>query len=180
MSQFEVEAQQLLTPVLHGGSVRWHADDQLKVGRWAFKTALMFDRSSLASRLVPSKHFTYLYEEHAPPPSVVIYMAHYFPEQGDPHLGVLGSAFRPTGVDPGLYPQPYQITFSIAQAVFQVCGHSGSAPLEITRAGVRASGLIVPVQDVFRQLWPVRDSNFEWPPQGGYLGTHNLQALARF
>jgi hypothetical protein len=180
MGQSEAEARRLLTGALHGEAVRWHADDQLKVARWAFKTALMLDRSSLASRVAPPTHFTHLYNEQAPPPSVVIYMAHYFPEEGDLHLGVLGSAFRPTGIDLSLYPEPYQITFSVGQVVFEVCGHSGSALLEVKRAGVRTSGLIVIEHDVFRQLWPLRPATFEWPPQGGYLGTHNLQTLARF
>ena len=47
-------------------------------------------------------------------------------------------------------------------------------------AGYRDSGLIVPISDVFRQLWPIGMKVFAWPSPGGHLNTHNLQVLARF
>jgi hypothetical protein len=64
--------------------------------------------------------------------------------------------------------------------VFQVFGHSGTAPVEVHRAAYRDSGLIVPMADVFGRLWPIRTAGFAWPPEGGHLTTHNLQVLAQF
>jgi hypothetical protein len=180
MSQSENEAKTLLHPMIRGEAIQWDAIKQRQAARWTFKTALMLDRSSLASQVAPTHHFRSLFEQQSPPDSVTIYLARYFPEAGEEHVGVIGSSYRPTAVDLLLYPDPYQITFSIGQAVFQVFGHSGTAQVEVHRAGYRDSGLIVPVVDVFRQLWPVRNDGFEWPPAGGHLGTHNLQVLARF
>lgn len=180
MSRSENEAKALLPPIIRGGAVEWDRGEQKRAARWTFKTALMLDRPSLASRVAPARHFRNLFEHQVPPQSVTIYLSRYFPEPGEEHVGVIGSSYRPSGVDPSLYADPYQITFSIGQAVFQVFGHSGTAQVEIRRAGVRDSGVIVPMADVFRQLWPIRTPNFEWPPAGGHLGTHNLQALARF
>jgi hypothetical protein len=180
MSRSESEAKVLLPPVIRGDAIQWDATVQARVARWTFKTALMLDRSSLASRVAPAHHFSSLFEQGTPSASVTIYLARYFPETGEDHVGIVGSSYRPTNVDQRLYPEPYQITFSVGQAVFQVFGHSGTAQVEVHRAGYRDSGLIVPVVDVFRQLWPIRTANFEWPPAGGHLGTHNLQVLARF
>lgn len=180
MSRSEREVKPLLRAAIGGNQVEWNERQQLTVARWAFKTALMLDRSSPASRLIPAEHFRYLHDNQQPLPTGAIYLSRYFPEPGDPPLGVVASAFRPHDVDPLLYPQPYHLTFSVGQAVFEVFGHSGQAHLEVRRAGYRSSGLVVPVVDVFRQLWPIQQPNFNWPPAGGHLGNHNLQALARF
>jgi hypothetical protein len=180
MSRSETEAKRLLPPVIRGEAIQWDAAQRARVARWTFKTALMLDRSSLASQVAPTHHFAFLFEQHATPESVTIYLARYFPDAAEEHVGIIGSSYRPTGVDPHLYPDPYQITFSVGQAVFQVFGHSGTASVEIHRVGYRDSGLVVPVIDVFRQLWPIQTEGFAWPPAGGHLNTDNLQVLARF
>ncbi|MFZ0382700.1 MAG: hypothetical protein WCD11_33685 [Solirubrobacteraceae bacterium] len=180
MSRSESEAKTLLPPMIRGEPIHWDSAQQARVARWAFKTALMLDRSSLASRVAPPHHFSFLFEQQSPPASVTIYLARYFPGASEDHVGVIGSSYRPTVVNPHLYPDPYQITFSIGQAVFQVFGHSGAARIEIRRAGQLDSGLIVPVSDFFHQLWPIRAEDFAWPPAGGHLNTPSLQALARF
>lgn len=180
MSRSETKATTLLPPMIRGEPIQWDSAQQARVARWAFKTALMLDRSSLASQVAPRRHFRFLFDEQSPPESVTIYLARYFPGPGEDHLGVIGSSYRPTGVNRHLYPDPYQITFSIGQAVFQVFGHSGTAPVEIRRAGQLDSGLIVPLGGTFRQLWPFRSEDFAWPPTGGHLNTPSLQALARF
>jgi len=46
MSELEQRARPLLTPAIPGQTVRWDAEEQLIVAAWAFKTALMLDRSS--------------------------------------------------------------------------------------------------------------------------------------
>ncbi len=180
MSRSENEAKLLLPPVIRGEAIRWDAAQQTRVARWTFKTALMLDRSSPASRVAPLDHFRFLYEHEFPPQSVALYLARYFPGAGEDHVGVIGSSDKPTNVDPRLYPNPYQITFSVGQAVFQVFGHTGTAPLEIRRAGRLKSGLVVPISQGFEQNWPIRTADFAWPPEGPHLDTHNLQALARF
>jgi hypothetical protein len=180
MSRSESEAKTLLSPMIRGEAIEWDTARQARVARWVFKTALMLDRSSLASQVAPPHHFTFLFKQRSPPGSVTIYLARYFPDDGEERIGVIGSSYRPTSPDPHLYPDPYEITFSIGQAVFQVFGHSGTAPVEIHSAGERESGLVVPMIDVFRQLWPIRTGGFAWPPAGGHLTTHNLQVVARF
>lgn len=180
MSRSESEATTLLPPTIAGESCQWTATQQRSIARWAFKTALMLDRSSLASAVAPMHHFKYLYERQTPPASATIYLARYFPNAGEEHVGVLGSSYRPTGVDPDLYPDPYQITFNVGQVVFQVLGHSGTAPVELRRAGISDAGLVVPMSDVFRQTWPLRTESLAWPPMGGALNTGSLRALARF
>jgi hypothetical protein len=166
--------------MIRGEPIHWDAAEQARVARWTFKTALMLDRSSLASQVAPTQHFSCLFRQQSPPESVTIYLARYFPGAGEDPVAVIGSSCRPTGVNPRLYPDPYQITFSIGQAVYQVFGHSGTAPVEIRRAGQLDSGLIVPISDGFLQLAPIRSQDFTWPPAGGHLNTPSLQALARF
>lgn len=180
MSRSESDGKRLLLPMIHGHAIHWDAAQQASVARWTFKTALMLDRSSLASRVAPLHHFRFLFEHQSPPETVTLYIARYFPGAGEDHVGVIGSSYRPTNVNPRLYPRPYQITFSIGQAVFQVFGHSGTARVEIRRAGQLNSGLVVPLTDVFQQLWPIRIEEFAWPSAGGHLDTRSLQALARF
>ena len=180
MSRAEMAAKPLLTAIFRGERVVWDEDEQIAVARWSMKTALMLDRSSAEARIVPAEHFSYLYREQAPPPSVAVYLSQYFPAAGEVNHATVGSCYRPTGVDPFLYPNPYKITFSVGQAIFEVFGHTGSAALEIRRMGYRSrSGLVVPTVDQFRQLWPLPGCTYEWPPQGGHLGTHNLEVLAR-
>jgi len=118
MSRIEEEAKPLLSPIFAGQPARWSADDQAKIARWAFKTALMIDCSSPASRVAPAEHFSYLPRRQMPPQSVLIYLAKHFPAPGEAANLVLASSYRPTGVDARLYPNPYQITFSVMQAVF--------------------------------------------------------------
>jgi hypothetical protein len=180
MSRSETEAKALLPPVIRGESILWDSAQQARVARWAFKTALMLDRSSVASQVAPRHHFRFLFKQQSPPESVTIYLARYFPGAGEDQVGFIGSSYTPTGVNPHLYPDPYQITFSVGQAVFQVVGHSGTAPVEIRRAGQLDSGLVIPINDLFRQLWPIRAHDFAWPPDGGHLNTLSLEALARF
>jgi len=127
--------------VIRGEAVLWDAAQQARVARWTFKTALMLDRSSLASRVAPLRHFRYLFTHQSPPESVTGYLARHYPGIGEDHVGVIGSSYRPSNVNPRLYPDPYQITFSIGQAVFQVFGHSGTAPVEIRCVGQLNSGL---------------------------------------
>jgi hypothetical protein len=170
----------LLPPTIRGEPIHWDAAQQACVARWTFKTALMLDRSSLASRVAPPHQFRFLFEHQSPPLSVTVYLARHFPSVGEEHVGVIGSSYRPSNVNTRLYPDPYQITFSIGQAVFQVFGHSGTARLEIRRVGQLNSGLIAPMSHLFEQLWPIRASTFAWPPAGGHLDTRSLQALARF
>lgn len=179
MSRSESEAGELIPPMIRGEEIRWNCAEQESVARWTFKTALMLDRSSLSARVAPLDHFRTLFEQQRPPESITIYTARYFPSANEDHLAVIGSCFKPTNVDPRLYPDPYQITFSVGQAVFQVFGHSGTARLEIRRAGHLKSGLVVPLTEVFQQLWPIRADEFVWPPDGGQLDTASLQTLAR-
>jgi hypothetical protein len=119
MSRSESEAKMLLPPLIRGETIQWDANQQARAARWTFKTALMLDRSSLASRVAPAHHFGFLFEQQCPPDSVTIYLARYFPEAGEEHVGLIGSSYRPTDVDLDLYPDPYHITFSVGQAVFQ-------------------------------------------------------------
>ena len=82
MSQWENEAKTLLSPVIRGAAIQLDAIRQRQAARWTFKTALMLDRSSLASRVAPAHHFRLLFEQQSPPESVTIYLARYFPEPG--------------------------------------------------------------------------------------------------
>jgi len=180
MSRSESEAKALLPPVIRGEAIRWDSAQQTRVARWAFKTGLMLDRSSVASQVAPRQHFRFLFKQQCPPESVTIYLARYFPGADEDHVAVIGSSCRPTGVNPYLYPDPYQITFSVGQIVFQVVGHSGTAPVEIRRIGRLHSGLVIPTNDQFQRLWPIRTEHLAWPPTGAHLNTPSLQALARF
>lgn len=180
MSRSESEAKILLPRMIAGDATNWDLSQQAHAARWTFETALMLDRSSLASRVVPLHHFRFLFEHQLPPASVTVYLARYFPGVGEDHVGVIGSSYRPGDVNARIYPDPYQITFK-----HRAGGSPGVRPLGHSAAGgpPRRSAqlrLIVPVDDQFLQLWPIRAGDLAWPPAGHHLDTTSLQALARF
>lgn len=183
MSQFEEAVKPILSPMFLGNPARWtRRAVQVEVARWAFKTALMFDRSSASPDVSPPEHCTYLYREHVPPPSATISLGRYVPAPGEEPISVGAGAARLAG-DDGRVPADlgaYRITFSVGHAIFQVYGYRGiekrEYELERSLTLVR-DGVETPVVDAFRQLWPLALQPYDWPPRGAQFDTSGLRLL---
>jgi hypothetical protein len=95
-------------------------DEQLAVSRWAFKTALMIDRTNRPERrTVPDDHFRYLFEHRKPPPAATINLARYLPETGEVPFAawMITSWASAKGRDEGI--AGYKISFTVGHAIFQ-------------------------------------------------------------
>ena len=128
MSRIEQAAKPTLTPLMLGQPVRWtRAATQLEVARWTFKTALMFDRSSVPPDVSPPEHCAHLYREGVPPQCVTIALGHYVPAPGEEPISVGAGAATLAVGDPRLPADlgAYRITFIVGHAIFQVYGHRG-------------------------------------------------------
>jgi hypothetical protein len=183
MSRLEEAVKPILTPMITGNPARWtRAADQIVIARWAFKTGLMFDRSSRPPDVSPPEHCAYLYREGVPPSSVTITLGRYAPTPGEEAVSVGVGAAR-LAVDDARLPADlgaYRIMFSVGHVIFQVYGYRGTdtRDYEVERSlTIERDGVETPVADAFRQLWPLTLQPFEWPPRGAQFDTSGLRLL---
>jgi len=163
MSAAEEEAKPLLSEAFFGTTIAWDSSEQLAVARWAYKTALMVDRSSKKGGRVPEEHFKYLFAELEPPSTVNIALGFYRPLPEQSPLALTA------GIRPGSVPASYAIGFSVGQVIFLVAGHNipGRRTLAVERWGDR-HGLVVPMSSTFPVPWPRSTTTFVWPPPDGF------------
>lgn len=180
MSQFEQTVKPLLTPAIQNTPTTWASvSDRTTVARWAFKTALMIDRSSRPDLwTTPDKDFRYLFTHQEPPPSVFIFLCHYAPKPSEEVFPAWAGNAWTSGqkLPTGEVFDGYRITFSVGHAIFRVYGYA-----DRDREGfVLLPSLTVddkPVEDAYRQLWPLKPEPHEWPPRGANFATSGLQIL---
>lgn len=184
MSQFEDAAKPIIAPLVGGESATWKAGaTQIEVARWAFKTALMFDRSSRPPDVSPLEHCTYLFRERVPPPSAQVFLGLYQPRSTDTEFISVGAGAARLGEGDAGVPADlgaYRITFNVGQVIFQIYGYAGTTKLGYSfERGlfVDIGDREVAVEDGFRQLWPLSHRPHEWPPQGAQFDTGGLRLL---
>jgi hypothetical protein len=185
MSRFEDAAKPLISPLIRDEPVRWaSAAIQAEVARWAFKTALMFDRSSVPPDVSPPEHCTHLFRTRVPPPSVQIYLGLYRPRANETEFITVGAGAATVGRgDPGVPADlnGYRVTFNIGHVIFQIYGYAGTSKRDYEFArqlsveGIDGQDIVI--EDGFRQLWPLSLAPYEWPPRGGQFGTAELRML---
>jgi hypothetical protein len=179
MSQFEQTAKPLLIPIIRDQPAMWDGDEQLAVARWAFKTALMIDRTNQPERrTVPEAHFRYLFEHRKPPPAATIALARYLPQKGEVPFAAWMNTSWAAAQGKSEEIEGYKITVSVGHAIFQVYAHAHTE-----REGLIFESVIhrndQPVADAFRRLWPASPAAaFEWPPQGAHFSTSGFAFLA--
>jgi hypothetical protein len=176
MAKIEETAKPLLSGTIRGEAATWDATEQLAVATWAFKTAMMLDRSNEAAREVPPEHFDYMWRRRQPPPTVQISVARYHPRVGEEHHGVVAAV---RAGDPSIKGS-YSIVLSVGQIVFTLHGRAGLDPrgVRVDVAVVSGSGLWVPLWDTFVRVWPASGDVLEWPPRDGVLlSSENLRLL---
>lgn len=179
MSDFEESAKPLLAPIIQDQPTRWHSiQDRIVVARWAFKTALMTDRSGKPKHYTaPDDDFEYLFAHRKPPPSVAILLGRYIPDAGEEfRVAWNGSSWSSATSPGGEEVKGYRITFSVGHAIFQTFGY-----LTPNRyAPVYPPFLLVsgkPLRDALRPLWPLLPAAHEWPPRGAHFATSGLDLL---
>jgi hypothetical protein len=181
MSDLEEIAAPILTPAILGNTVSWGTVEQRIVARWAYKTALMTDRTNKPELwTTPDEHFKYLYERREPPPTAAIHLTRYVPSAGEvDFVAWVGSAWALVGQFDWMEFQAYRVTFNVGQLVFQVFGHlAPDDQVLIFQAGFRLPDGTLRT-DLFRQLWPLVPGPHEWPPTGGHFDTASLHVLGR-
>lgn len=181
MSQFEQTVQPLLTPNIKGEPTRWALPaEHTIVARWAFKTALMLDRSVIPDHwTTPDKDFKYLFKHQRPPPSVSILLGWYEPEPQEEVFAVwAGSARTGPGqkASTGEELDGYRLTFSVGHAIFQVYGLTRTSTGRfLSERTITMDGQLV--RDAFRRLWPHTLVAHDWPPRGLKFTTSGLLLL---
>jgi hypothetical protein len=176
MSEMEQRARPLLTPCILGESAIWGTSHQEKVATWAFKTALMLDRSSTEAHVAPPEHFDHLWLNRTPPKTVLVSVGRYVPLAGEDQFAVTSTADHGHPSIEG----SYRLTFSIGQMIFMVHGRSGTDDrgLSVAMWGKHRSGLHVPLTNTFTRLWPSTSPAFQWPsPDGFTLNTEAVRGL---
>ena len=180
MSGFETTVRPLLTSAIRGNPTRWVSpDDQRIVARWAFKTALMSDRTNRPKYwTAPNEHFEYLFQHREPPDSVTIHLTRYVPSAGESDfLAWVGSSWAFLGRHGWPKYKAYRITFNVGQAVFQVFGHMAPYNEVLTFEPRILLPDGTPRTDLFRRIWPRVPGPHEWPPTGGHFDTSGLHLL---
>lgn len=177
MSRLEQAAAPFLRPAILGQPTEWDADAQKVVATWAFKTALMLDRSNPVGFKVPAQHFAHLYD-HAEPPggSVQIAVGAYRPTPGERPLGATaGISAGPTS-----HRDSYRIAFSVGQLVFEINGYAGRgiSPVAV-QTFVQTPDMIVPMWNSYPPVWPRLSMTFRWPPPDGFaIDNQGLRRLS--
>jgi hypothetical protein len=180
MSQFEQTVKPLLIPAIQNEPTTWAStEDRTTVARWAFKTALMLDRSRRPEwQNVPDKDFEYLFKHQEPPPSVSILLGWYVPNPGETFFVASdGNAFfEGQQLPSGDGFEGYRITFTVGHVIFQTYGW-----IDRDRDDHRFERLVwlgdKPIQDAFRRLWPLEPEPHVWPPRGAKFATSGLRLL---
>ncbi len=175
MSRLESAAKPLISAALFGETQTWDVDEQLTVATWAFKTALMLDRSNQAGWKVPNDHFEFLYTERCPPDSSQIAIARYRPDTGQEERAVSAGITK----GPPSHEDGYRICFSVGQLVFSVHGYRGSgAGFNVQEYVGLPSGLVVAFWNTLQTLWPRAARTLSWPhPKGLALNNDSLDLL---
>jgi hypothetical protein len=89
MSDFEDRAIPLLIDPLQGRARTYSATEQIWLAAWAFKTACMLD-CSWPGRVIPDRHYRYLFRFRTPPANVHIWVTSYRPTSGEAFHSVRG------------------------------------------------------------------------------------------
>jgi hypothetical protein len=169
MSRMELAAKPLLRGTFFGEETSWAQAEQLVVATWAFKTALMLDRSSVAARQMPADHFAYLWRERKPHPNVQILVGKYAQRPGE------STTVAAIGVGRGAawVEGSYRIPFSVGQVAFVVHGRAGTDldGVNVNMSVRAASGLILPLWFALPRIWPPDRDVFPWPPNGYQLSS---------
>jgi hypothetical protein len=181
MNLMEEAARPFLTPVLLDTPTRWTTlAQQRAVAQWAFKTALMIDRSGRPERQnAPAEHFKRFFDTKLPPPGARIDLARYAPDPGEEYLAAFAdlSWYGLGGAPRRRETKGYRITFSVGHVIFQVFGSMASdLPSQAIRRTVWGEPGVI-LEDVFRQLWPLTFEVHEWPPSGPPFSTASLDVL---
>jgi hypothetical protein len=164
--------------MFYGIPISIDGDDKKRLARWAFKTALMADRTAKPRfHTAPDSHFRYLFHHQEPPPSAAILFSRYIPEPGeDPFAAWKGTSWVTLRDSGGRKHDGYRISFTVGQLLCQVYGH-----VDPDDGGFMigweeyVNGSFIP--DSFRQLWPLRNGHYEWPPTGGHFSNAGLKLL---
>jgi len=177
MSRLENKTKPLISSAILGQPTKWDVSEQETIAAWAFKTALMLDRSSIAAMKVRPEHFDFLWRQGVPPGSVRIAVAFYRPDDGEALHGFTAGV----GVGEPSIEGAYRIVFSVGHLVFQIHGHAGiddrGVSVDLWAPSAR-SGLWIPLSNTFLPLWRSSGHELEWPTSTGFaLNTGSLLAL---
>lgn len=83
MNDLENSFRPIFSSISEDSSYSMSIEEQQVVGTWSYKTALMINRASNASRRIPATHFRHLYEHRVPPQHIVVHLAHLDPLEKD-------------------------------------------------------------------------------------------------
>jgi hypothetical protein len=160
MSRLESHARPVLRPLLGGRPGALDPFLQLPAATWAFKTALMVEKTTLGLSCVPDDFYADFFHQRIPAQACQIWLGAYDWRQENlvaRYLSRVDKTHRladgtPTSID------LFKLTLSIGCCMFNVLGRRDGAAAELNiEFGSLAPKLV--------RIWPL---NFEvsWPPTG--------------
>jgi hypothetical protein len=170
MSNLEVAAQGVLSPLVEGEPSVLDEDAQKTAATWAVKTAMMFQHNRPQSWAVPLADHHWLFEHREPPTSTKVWLGCY---------ATLGWAAFARQASLRLTPESatrdvhdlnaYATTFAVGHLVMQVFGTARAEELTIESPGWVASAV--------DQIWPTLGT-LGWP-RAIRFGDSGLEALSK-
>lgn len=155
MSQLETAAQPLLTEMIRGRRQTLDKPQQRTLAAWAFKTAIVGERMSPKTAVIPQKQRYGLKEAGEPPIAAQVFIAATDGQwPGDTHFAEQKLLFHRGGtVD---RRKGYATTMLIQRVALQVVGHAFE---DATVAFYHRP----PLRDSVRRIWPFIGPS-TWPP----------------
>lgn len=170
LAVLENDAKRVLSPMVRGEPlVSLNTDDQLLIGTWAVKTALMLDLASGSGPIIPLGFFRQARQLRSPLPNTVVHVGAYKDQMAVKawHDGL----YVPdaSGVKPDK-PNGFVTTFAVHRVVFQVLGHFTVGGATFKDSRLLGAGL--------HAIWPSRAETIQWPRNNFAFGDEALQELA--
>jgi hypothetical protein len=125
MSDLEIRAQPLLTPIFQGRGREIHQEGQRRLAAWAFKTAVMLEDTHPDARTITEAERAALFDRHEAPSDCQIWIGAY-------NGTALNTYYKNDRLEGDSGDNYYAITFLMGSVVFQLWGLRGSGrPHEI-------------------------------------------------
>jgi hypothetical protein len=177
MNDLEERGVPLLKDPVSGLSRDYSTMEQIALAAWAFKTACMCD-CSWPGRVIPERHYRYVFRFRHPPPSVHIWLTTYNPGPDEPFHSARAVRAGHDVSQPGTPRSDrrfsYRFALCVGAMVFYLFSYVGADEEDYDPTydvGTTLGGKPNTLRDIFHPLWPIYELNVSWPTRIGFRGT---------
>jgi hypothetical protein len=172
MSDLEVQAAPLLTPLIRNQDAQLDAGEQHVIATWAIKTMLMLRLIAADDddRELDDDIYGWIQRTRSPPPAEQIWIASYAGEDQWPmSFHYFGAYIRPPGEADGFQPNAHCASFAVGHLAFGLAGHRlADGPAAVPSLPSAA----------VRPIWPAYGDAVEFPPPLALASDGELRSLA--